>query len=257
MTGEELRRRLCEPFNARDVEWRVTKVHEGNGLAVPYITSRAIQNRLDDVVGPFNWRPRFIPWHQYVPKVTAVEGKEDTARTPVASQLCGLSIYDEERKAWIEKIDGAENTDFETIKGGISDSFKRAAVLWGVGRYLYAFDAKWVKLNNKKIQNPAALITYYQEQLAKLGLATATDCNAGNMPNGIYCVSAIQPAPIENYPNAAWVQLVTPDQHVLQVFYAGAKPGLVNGVNIKDAKFVQRNGAGGLFYELQDYQPAA
>ena len=68
MTGEELHRRLSEPFAAADVEWRVTKVRSqsSEGLAVAYLNSRAIQNRLDDVVGPFCWRTRFIPWHQYM-----------------------------------------------------------------------------------------------------------------------------------------------------------------------------------------------
>ncbi len=30
------------------------------------------------------------------------------------------------------------------MKGGISDSFKRAAVLWNVGRYLYDLEPVWV-----------------------------------------------------------------------------------------------------------------
>ena len=50
MNASELYRRLSEPFPSADVEWRVTKVHQRSGLAVPYITSRAIQTRLDHVV---------------------------------------------------------------------------------------------------------------------------------------------------------------------------------------------------------------
>ena len=149
MTGEELHRRLSEPFAAADVEWRVTKLRNQNseGLVVPFIDSRAIQNRLDDVVGPFFWRTRFIPWHQYVPKPGKYEDPNESQKTPVSSQLCGLSIYNEERKEWVEKVDGAENTDIEAIKGGISDSFKRAAVIWGVGRYLYEIPARWTSLD--------------------------------------------------------------------------------------------------------------
>ena len=122
MTGEELHRRLSEPFAAADVEWRVTKLRNqsSEGLVVPFIDSRAIQNRLDDVVGPFFWRTRFIPWHQYVPKPGKYEDPNEVQKTPVSSQLCGLSIYNGERKEWVEKVDGAENTDIEAIKGGIS-----------------------------------------------------------------------------------------------------------------------------------------
>ena len=47
MNTTELSRQLSEPFPPSDVEWRITKVHQRSGLAVPYITGRAIQNRLD------------------------------------------------------------------------------------------------------------------------------------------------------------------------------------------------------------------
>ena len=94
MTGQELHRRLSEPFAVADVEWRVTKLRNQNseGLVVPFIDSRAIQNRLDDVVGPFFWRTRFIPWHQYVPKPGKYEDPNEVQKTPVSSQLCGLSL---------------------------------------------------------------------------------------------------------------------------------------------------------------------
>lgn len=260
MTGQELHRRLSEPFAVADVEWRVTKLRNQNseGLVVPFIDSRAIQNRLDDVVGPFFWRTRFIPWHQYVPKPGKYEDPNEVQKTPVSSQLCGLSIYDAERKEWVEKVDGAENTDIEAIKGGISDSFKRAAVIWGVGRYLYEIPARWTSLDKyKQIARPAELNSYYMEQLQKLGLCAAQDPNAGGAPSGVYAVRSLQPAPVQGYPAAAWVDLVTPAGRALKVFSLGTKPGLASGVRIQGAKIVQRSSAGGTYYELQDYLPAA
>lgn len=260
MTGAELHKRLSEPFAAADVEWRVTKTRNSNseGLAVPFIDSRAIQNRLDDVVGPFFWRTRFIPWHQYIPKPGKYEDPNGAQKAPVSSQLCGLSIYDAERKEWVEKVDGAENTDIEAIKGGISDSFKRAAVLWSIGRYLYEIPARWASLDKyKQIAHPAELDAYYTEQLQKLGLASAPAPNTGNAPADTYAVRGLQPAPVQGYPAAAWVDLVTPAGRALKVFSLGTKPGLANGVRIRGAKIVQRSAAGGTYYELQDYQPAA
>ena len=82
---------------------------------MPYVTNRAIQNRLDDVMGPDRWHNEFKPWHS--------TGKRE-------SQLCGISLYFEER-GWITKWDGAEDSDIEPIKGGLSDSMKRAANQWG------------------------------------------------------------------------------------------------------------------------------
>lgn len=135
MTQEEMMQALAAPFSASDVEWRVqnTNKEHTRGMAVPYIDSRAIQNRLDSVVGVFNWKTEYRPWHQIA--------KGEKAN---ASQLCGLSIYCADRQEWIQKWDAAENSDIEPVKGGISDSFKRAAVLWNVGRYLYDLAPVWV-----------------------------------------------------------------------------------------------------------------
>ena len=135
MNEQELTKRLTAPFEAQDVEWRIqqTTQDKSRGLAVAFITSRAIQKRLGETVGPFHWKTEFSPWHQI--------GK--------GSQLCALSIYDEERKEWVTKTDGTENSDIEPVKGGLSDSFKRAAVQWGIGRYLYSMGAVWVDVEQK------------------------------------------------------------------------------------------------------------
>lgn len=60
----------------------------------------------------------------------------------------GISIYFENR-GWVTKWDGAEDTDVEPVKGGLSDSMKRAAVHWGVGRVLYNMDAIWVDIEKR------------------------------------------------------------------------------------------------------------
>jgi len=133
---KEIRAALAEPFPASHVEWRIQHMNKEKlrGLAVPYIQSRAIQSRLDEVVGTYNWKTEYKPWHNV---------------NNSSSQLCGLAIYCEERGEWIQKWDGAENTEIEPVKGGISDSFKRAAVLWGIGRYLYGLAATWVEIEQR------------------------------------------------------------------------------------------------------------
>lgn len=129
-TPEELRQALAAPFSNGDIEWRVsaTTQDKSKGLAVPYVTNRAIQNRLDSTVGIDGWQNEFIPWK---------DGK---------AQLCGISIYFQQQKQWLTKWDGADDSDFESVKGGLSDSMKRAAVEWGVGRYLYGMTQIWVKI---------------------------------------------------------------------------------------------------------------
>lgn len=161
-----IRDKLSKPFAPEDLEWRLqgTNKNKTGGFAVPYVTNRAIQDRLDDVVGPENWRNEFRPWHG--------NGKKE-------AQICGISIYNEQRKEWITKWDGAEDTDIEAIKGGLSDSMKRAAVQWGVGRILYKMDTVWVDIEQKGSSYVIAqkerpkLDKAYMDMLKKLKLEPA------------------------------------------------------------------------------------
>lgn len=76
----EMQAALAKPFAPEDLEWRLQNTIEESmrGMAVPYVTNRAIQNRLDEVCGPENWYNEFKPWHS--------NGKKD-------AQLCGIAIY--------------------------------------------------------------------------------------------------------------------------------------------------------------------
>ena len=134
--AKTIREELARPFAPEDLEWRiqVTSKDKTSGLAIPYVTNRAIQDRLDEVVGPENWYNDYKPWHG--------NGKKD-------AQICGISIYFE-GKGFITKWDGAEDSDIEPIKGGLSDSMKRSAVQWGIGRVLYKMTKPlWVKIEQK------------------------------------------------------------------------------------------------------------
>lgn len=133
----KLLKALQDPFAPEDIEWRVQtsgiKDEKVWALVICYVTARAVMDRLDAVLGVTNWQDEYRPWHQAEIKAY---GKTKT----VQGQLCGISIWDKEKGQFITKWDGAEDTDIEPIKGGISDSFKRAAVKFGIGRYLYKTD---------------------------------------------------------------------------------------------------------------------
>ena len=49
----EIQTALSKPFAPEDLEWRLQQTFEDKmrGIAVPYVTNRAIQNRLDESVG--------------------------------------------------------------------------------------------------------------------------------------------------------------------------------------------------------------
>ena len=62
--------------------------------------------------------------------------------------LCTLSIRINDE--WIEKEDGASVTDFESVKGGISNAFKRVASSgFGIGRYLYNARNSWYPIKKQ------------------------------------------------------------------------------------------------------------
>ncbi len=161
-TPKEIADLLAKPFAPEDLEWRLQRTFQDKmtGIAVPYLNNRAIQNRLDEVVGPENWQNEYRPWQG--------DGKK-------GSQLCGISIHYEER-GWVTKWDGAENSDIEPVKGGLSDSMKRAAVQWGIGRALYSMDTVWVDVERKGNSlvigdsQRAKLNKKYLDMLSKLGL---------------------------------------------------------------------------------------
>ena len=122
---------LRAPFDPSHIEWRIGRAGEKNGKpwasVLAYLTSRAVMDRLDEVCGPENWKNEY-----------------DTG--PGGGVICGLSIKVDGE--WVTKWDGAENTDLEGVKGGLSGAMKRAAVQWGIGRYLYDLPDGWANIHD-------------------------------------------------------------------------------------------------------------
>ena len=130
--------KLSRPFPVNAIHWRIgstnvkkirretgdNNARPTKGIPLAYIDARDVYNRLDDAIGPFNWQDKY-----------PFEG------------CCEISIKDPDTGEWICKSNGAGRTDIEGEKGQYSDAFKRAAVLWGIGRYLYDLPNEWVDLD--------------------------------------------------------------------------------------------------------------
>lgn len=193
LNPKEMQQALAKPFAPEDLEWRLQNTTEEKmrGLAVPYVTNRAIQNRLDEVCGPENWYNDFKPWHS--------NGKKE-------AQLCGIAIFFEGR-GFITKWDGAEDSDIESVKGGLSDSMKRAAVQWGIGRVLYDLNTVWVEIEKRgrsfviKDSERARLDNAYLSALKRLGLTPAAACGIQSLLTPKTLPG--QTAPEENAPAAS------------------------------------------------------
>lgn len=140
--------KLSEEFAPEDIEWRIGRAGKSGqkiwATCFAYVTNRAIMDRLDSVCGIDKWKNEYQEF-----TVGSTKGT-----------LCGISIKTDE--GWITKWDGADPSQTEAFKGGLSDSMKRAAVQWGIGRYLYNIEegfanivpkgkgAKYAKLSNEQ-----------------------------------------------------------------------------------------------------------
>ena len=282
--AKTIREELARPFAPEDLEWRiqVTSKDKTSGLAIPYVTNRAIQDRLDEVVGPENWYNDYKPWHG--------NGKKD-------AQICGISIYFE-GKGFITKWDGAEDSDIEPIKGGLSDSMKRAAVQWGVGRVLYKMTKPlWVRIEQKgnsyvicDTERPK-LNAAYLELLDKLhqlptspGAAQAQlsykrDAQPPQQVQPQPTVvapqaqpSAQQPLPFTTRQVCQYVVLAANSQQDMsgqplvcatlqnaegkqaKVYAQGSHPALMPGAQLYDAQITMRKQGNVAFYTLDGYQ---
>lgn len=119
--------KLSEPFPPDAIHWRIgAKTRDGKkALGLAYLDARDIMNRLDEVCGPANWQNTY----------------RDCGNGRLVCQLM-IRIDGE----WLGKSDGAGETQVEGEKGSFSGALKRAAVCWGIGRYLYDLPPVWVAL---------------------------------------------------------------------------------------------------------------
>lgn len=120
---------LAAPFSPASVSWRIgsTTADKTRGMALAYLDARDVMDRLDEVCTPGGWQATY----------------------PHALQktVCSIGILCGEH--WVWKANGAGDSDIEAEKGALSDAFKRAAVLWGIGRYLYNLQSPWVEIETR------------------------------------------------------------------------------------------------------------
>lgn len=128
-----------------------SKTRRGRGgMQFSYIDARQVMDRLDDVVGPGNWSDSYVPR----------AGRTDEVVVECTLTIFGVSKTDvgysnnPDADEFIEALDasGHRVVDPETgevkmkrnpayedepLKAAYSDAFKRAAVKWSIGRFLY------------------------------------------------------------------------------------------------------------------------
>jgi len=132
---EVLTEALAAPFDPREVRYKPGVVSGNRALALAFVDARVIQDRLDGVLGVTGWQDEY-------------------ECLPDGSVVCRLRlrIGDE----WITKMDvggqSEQPDEGDRRKAAFSDALKRAAVKFGIGRYLYRLPVQWVDYDSHKRQ---------------------------------------------------------------------------------------------------------
>jgi hypothetical protein len=163
MDAKEIQEALASPFDPSEVKFKPQLVKNNRALAAAYIDARLVQDRLDDVVGVGGWKTEFT---QVSPE----------------SVECRLSLRIDGE--WITRADVGSTSEQpdagDRMKAAYSDALKRAAVQFGVGRYLYRLPATWADYDPVKKMftqlprlpesaRPAAVV--HQAKVAQLAVA--------------------------------------------------------------------------------------
>ena len=113
-----------------EIEVKVQSVKQNGLVAVLYKDSRVDMNILDETFGTMGWKNT----HE------VIDGKT----------FCTISLWDKEKNEWVTKsnvgsLDSNNGSGGSAkVKGEISDSFKRAATVVGIGRELYTSPFIWI-----------------------------------------------------------------------------------------------------------------
>lgn len=121
--------KLYDPFDPARIEWKPGSVTKDGkrALGLAYADIRAYMERLDEVFGPGGWEVTYSPW------------RDDRMIATVSAFVNNQWV----RKSSTGELDASNRSgnDGTVIE---AQAFKRACVMWGIGRYLYDFPSPWV-----------------------------------------------------------------------------------------------------------------
>lgn len=130
---KDILQELSKPFPESVVGLKVQTARGGKGLVVAYIDARAVLDRLDEVVGPGGWHDEY----EVLADIVRRNGDREERLVEVK---CRLTV------SGVTKEDVGEG---DSMKAAFSDALKRAAVKFGIGRYLYSLPKVVAELDDR------------------------------------------------------------------------------------------------------------
>lgn len=131
-------------LRADEIECRIGTISEKGISLLLYKDARADMKILDEIFGSMNWQRK----HEVIG----------------GSLYCTISVWDDEKKQWIAKMDVGTESHTEKEKGQASDSFKRACVNLGIGRELYTAPCIWISSGKVRIEKKQDGKLYIQDK---------------------------------------------------------------------------------------------
>jgi hypothetical protein len=181
--ARRLMRALAEPFSPELVKAKPGVVKGNRCLVMRYVDARDVMNRLDDVLTPCGWRERYTPREHGV----------------VVCELSCLIAGE-----WVTREDvGGESAQDEAdnrAKAAYSDALKRAAVKFGVGRYLYQLKGLWADYDPEKrrvtgrLVLPPHALPYAMQERGAGGRPARAIAGAAEQPKALPAAAAGPPA---------------------------------------------------------------
>jgi hypothetical protein len=171
-------KQLEAPF--AEVGWKVqaTNAAKDKGMVVAYIDARDVARRLDEC--GLEWSDSYT--------IHAMSGTQWIVE-------CRLTVNG------VTRVDVGTGEGDEAAKSAYSDAFKRAAVKFGVGRYLYDIPTAWMPIEHKQLT---------KESLEKLNSAYQRKYGAKPQAQQQQTQQAIEPAPAPQPAKPA--TRITPEQ---------------------------------------------
>lgn len=163
--------------------------------ALPYYSPARIADWLDETMGPERWSTEY--------------------RVGAAGVICRLGLRDDEGN-WIFKENSGETSAAvkrgaaspeQQPKPSLGEAFLRAAMTWGIARYLWTFNAPWIVLVDGKV--PRNTVIPVPNELLPEN-ERSSDAAGKSMTYFVEEPHVIEPAGADAHPPAAPVSAPTP-----------------------------------------------
>ncbi len=157
--NEDIRAKLAAPMDYKFRPGSTSKKRENGkyppgtkAMMLAFVDARDIMDRLDDVVGVGNWQSdlKQVNPDGSVMVALSIRMPHTTSSIPAdGSAFLNVNASHE----WVTHVDcGYKNapdndSESEPLKAAMSDGLKRAAVRFGVGRFLYDLPSHWAEID--------------------------------------------------------------------------------------------------------------